>query len=118
MAAATAKNSASTPDLDKIAIKRGIKRTHMEMRDRINRAYSLARQQEITMAQVAKNARTPLSTAAQHLIDLDAAEFPRMIERITNYRLAAGLIIKGLNAGTHDPHTFDFSSDAYWESGQ
>lgn len=116
MAAATAKNSVSTPDLDAIAIKRGIKRVHMEMRSRMGRAYSLARQQEILNAQASILARLDLSTAARHLVEIDAQEFPKMIERLTNYRLAASLIIKGLNEGAIDPHTFDFSSDAYWES--
>lgn len=116
MAAKTDKNEAFTPDLDMIAIKRGIKRVHMEMRSRINRAYPQAVQQEIQNARVAQLTRCNLSSAAQHLVDLDAAKFPAMMEAITSYRLAAGLLIKQLNEGTIDPHSFDFSNDKYWES--
>lgn len=116
MAAKTDKNEAFTPDLDKIAITRGIRRTHMEMRDRMTRAYSIARQQEITNAKVCQMTKTSLSSAAQHLVDLDAQKFPAMMEKLTELRLAAGLIITGLNKGTIDPHSFDFSSDTYWEA--
>lgn len=113
--AKTMKGSVSTPDLDAIAIKRGIKRTHMEMRARMSRAYSIARQQEITNAQVAALARVEMSTSVGHLASLDAAEFPKMMNRLYTYRLAASLIIKQLNEGNIDPHTFDFSSDKHWE---
>lgn len=116
MAAKTDKNKSFTPDLDMIAIKRGIKRTHMEMRSRINEAYPLARQQEIQNARVAQLTRCNLSSGAQRLVDLDAAKFPAMMEKITGYRMAAGLIIKQLNEGSIDPHSFDFSNDKYWES--
>lgn len=116
MAAKTNKNEAFTPDLDMIAIKRGIKRVHMEMRDRINRAYPLARQQEIQNARVAQLTKCDLSSAAAHLVDLDASKFPAMMEKLASYRLAAGLMIKQLNEGTIDPHSFDFSNDNYWET--
>ena len=110
------KREVFTPDLSAVGVRRGIKRAHLEMRSRMRSRYSLARQQEIMNARVAMLTSAELSSAAQRLVERDAAEFTQMIETLTNYRLAAALIIKGLNEGTIDPHSFDFSNDAHWES--
>lgn len=102
--------------MDVIAVRRAVKRVHNEMRHRINKKWPIARQVEMQNAALARLLKLDLSTGAQHLVDLDCVKMEQMIEDVTRYRLAAGLLVRKLEAGEINPHEFNFADNGYWEN--
>jgi hypothetical protein len=103
------------PDHKAIGIRRAKKRVHMEMRSRISRAWPTEVRLELITAQLARLTKVELTSDGHRMVDRDCADFTRMIQEITEIRLAADLLKKGFDQGLLNPHSFDFAADKYWK---